>query len=155
MSNDTEYMRAAIEVARAGLSRGEQPFGAVIAAGDRIVSRAFSRKVATGDPTAHAETLAIRSAAQQLKSRMLEHCTLYTTCEPCPMCLGAMLNVGIRRLVIGARLSDLASNTVFHFGSYSAESFAAMMGWELAITAGILAADCTALYREAPVPLTR
>ena len=155
MPDDSHFMRIAIEQARTGLASGEQPFGTVIASKDTIVCQTYSRKLATSDPTAHAETLAVRAASQKLKQRTLEGCVLYTTCEPCPMCLGAMLNAGIKRLVMGARLRDLSANGVFNFGSYSAENFAAMMDWNLEIEGGILGEECVALYRTANIPLTR
>jgi tRNA(adenine34) deaminase len=155
MPDDSHFMRIAIEEARMGLAHGEQPFGTVIAMGDRIICQTYSRKVGMSDPTAHAETLAVRAASQTLKQRTLEGCVLYTTCEPCPMCLGAMLIAGIKRLVMGARLRDLSANGVFSFGSYSAENFAAMMGWHLEIQGGILSEECVALYSNASVPLSR
>ena len=71
------------------------------------------------------------------------------------MCLGAMLNARVKRLVMGARLRDLSANAVFSFGSYSAESFASMVGWTLQIDSGVLAEECIGLYRGANTPLTR
>lgn len=153
MPDDSYFMRIAIQEALTGLAHGEQPFGTVIATGDVIICQTYSRKVGLSDPTAHAETLAVRMASQKLKQRTLEGCVLYTTCEPCPMCLGAMLIAGIKRLVMGARLHDLSANGVFRFGSYSAESFAAMTGWNLEICGGVLGEECVALYSN--VPLSR
>jgi tRNA(adenine34) deaminase len=155
MPDDSHFMRIAIEEARIGLAHGEQPFGTVIAMGDTIICQTHSRKVSMSDPTAHAETLAVRAASQKLKQRTLQGCVLYTTCEPCPMCLGAMLIAGIKRLVMGARLRDLSANGVFSFGSYSSEKFAAMVGWNLEIHGGTLGAECVALYRNASVTLSR
>ena len=155
MADHRDFMRLAIAQARAGLANGEQPFGTVIASDNEIVSQTYSQKVALSDPTAHAETLAIRATSHKLK-RTLGDCTLYTTCEPCPMCLGAMLNAGVKRLVLGARLRDLSTvNRVFAFGNYSAENFAAMLGWDLEVSSGILTEECIELYRQASVPLTR
>ena len=144
-------MRIAIDEARAGLAKGEQPFGTVITSKETIVCQTHSLKVSTSDPTAHSETLAIRAASQKLQQRAF----VYTTCEPCPMCLGAMLNARVKRLVMGARLRDLSANAVFSFGSYSAESFASMVGWTLQIDSGVLAEECIGLYRGASTPLTR
>ena len=144
-------MRIAIDEARAGLAKGEQPFGTVITSKETIVCQTHSLKVSTSDPTAHSETLAIRAASQKLQQRAF----VYTTCEPCPMCLGAMLNARVKRLVMGARLRDLSANAVFSFGSYSAESFASMVGWTLQIDSGVLAEECIGLYRGANTPLTR
>ena len=151
MSEDSRLMRIAIDEAREGLAKGEQPFGTVITSKETIVCQTHSLKVSTSDPTAHSETLAIRAASQKLQQRAF----VYTTCEPCPMCLGAMLNAHVKRLVMGARLRDLSDNVVFSFGSYSAESFASMVGWTLQIDSGVLAEECIELYRGASTPLTR
>ena len=155
MSEDSRLMRIAIDEARAGLAKGEQPFGTVITSKETIVCQTHSLKVSTSDPTAHSETLAIRAASHKLQQRTLADCVVYTTCEPCPMCLGAMLNARVKRLVMGARLRDLSANAVFSFGSYSAESFASMVGWTLQIDSGVLAEECIGLYRGANTPLTR
>jgi tRNA(adenine34) deaminase len=155
MSEDSRFMRIAIDEARAGLANGEQPFGTVVTSKETIVCQTHSLKVSTSDPTAHAETLAIRAASHKLQQRTLADCVVYTTCEPCPMCLGAMLNAGVKRLVMGARLRDLSANGVFSFGSYSAESFASMVGWTLQIDSGVLGEECIGLYRGASTPLTR
>jgi len=155
MVDHRDFMRLAIAQARTGLANGEQPFGTVIASNNKIVFQTYSQKVALCDPTAHAETLAVRAASQRLR-RTLGDCILYTTCEPCPMCLGAMLNAGLKRLVLGARLRDLSAvNPVFAFGNYSAENFAALLAWNLEVTSGILTEECIELYRQASVPLTR
>jgi tRNA(adenine34) deaminase len=155
MPDDSHFMRIAIEEAQAGLASGEQPFGTVITRNNSIVCQTHSLKVTTFDPTAHAEALAVRTASQKLQQRNLADCHVYTTCEPCPMCLGAMLNAGVRRLVVGARLSDLSANSVFNFGSYSAESFATMMNWDLKIDSGVLGHECIRLYRDAGARVTR
>jgi tRNA(adenine34) deaminase len=148
-------MRIAIDEARAGLANGEQPFGTVVTLKETIVCQTHSLKVKTCDPTAHAETLAIRAASHKLQQRTLPDCVVYTTCEPCPMCLGAMLNAGVKRLVMGARLRDLSANTVFNFGSYTVENFASMVGWTLQIDGGVLGQECIGLYRGASLSLTR
>lgn len=95
-------MRLALEEARAALSQGEVPVGAVVAQGERVLSRAHNLREQTQDPTAHAEMLAIRQAARALGARRLTGCTLYVTLEPCPMCAGAILNARIGRVVYGA-----------------------------------------------------
>lgn len=148
-------MDIALREARAGLAGGEQPFGAVIAgAGGDILAQARSMKVSTGDPTAHSELLAIRAATASLGRRTLEDCTFYGTCEPCPMCLGAMFNAGLPRLVLGARLRDLG-DIAFTFRDYTVESFAAMVGWPLKLIEGVRHAECTALYRTPDVTFSR
>ena len=85
-------MRRAIELARQGMeSNAGGPFGCVVARGDEIVGEGSNRVTSTNDPTAHAEVVAIRDACSRLKTFQLEGCTVYTSCEPCPMCLGAIM----------------------------------------------------------------
>ncbi len=126
------FMAIAIEEAQAGRAMGEQPFGAVVVKDGAVVCRTPSLKVSRCDATAHSETLAIGLATRALGTRTLTGCTFYCTCEPCPMCLGAILNGGIDTLVMGARNRDVArlATLAFNFGSYSVESFAAMVGVE-------------------------
>lgn len=88
---ETKMMRRAIELARNGMDSGEGgPFGCVVARGDEIIAEGNNRVTSTNDPTAHAEVVAIREACKVLNSFQLDGCTLYTSCEPCPMCLGAI-----------------------------------------------------------------
>jgi len=91
MNADHErFMAIAIEEAKLGAAMGEQPFGAVVARNGEVIVRTRSLKVSTSDTTAHSETLAIKHATQKLKQRTLPDCVFYCTCEPCPMCLGAI-----------------------------------------------------------------
>src|ERR1700749_5239463 len=97
------FMAIAIEEAKAGAAQGEQPFGVVVVDGKgELVVRSRSLKVSACDATAHSETLAVKYATQKLGRRMLPDCTFYATCEPCPMCLGAILNGGVKTPVSGA-----------------------------------------------------
>jgi guanine deaminase len=87
-----KMMRRAIELARKGMeSNAGGPFGCVVARGDEIVGEGNNRVTSTNDPTAHAEVVAIRNACKELNAFQLTGCTIYTSCEPCPMCLGAIL----------------------------------------------------------------
>lgn len=149
-----QFMDVALAEATAGRAAGEQPFGAVIVREGEIIARARSLKVSTSDSTAHSELLAIRAATTGLGQRTLEDCTFYGTCEPCPMCLGAMFNAGLKTLVLGARLRDLG-DVAFAFKDYSVESFAALVGWNLELIQGVRNADCTALYRDDTVKFSR
>lgn len=100
---DEEYMEKALELAREAASRGEIPVGAVVVDKDgKIIGEGFNRREELQSPTAHAEVLAIEQAAKTLHNRRLLGCTLYVTLEPCPMCAGAVMNAGLRRLVYGA-----------------------------------------------------
>jgi len=88
---EEEFMRRAIELARKGMLAGEGgPFGAVIVRGGEIVGEGWNRVLATNDPTAHGEVVAIRDACAKARSFSLAGCEIYTTGQPCPMCLGAI-----------------------------------------------------------------
>jgi tRNA(adenine34) deaminase len=151
------FMAIAIEEAKAGAAQGEQPFGAVVARNGEVVVKARSLKVGTSDTTAHSETLAIKYATQKLGRRTLPDCTFYATCEPCPMCLGAILNGGINTLVIGARNRDVSklTKTAFNFKDYTVERFAEMTGWDLKVIEHVRGEECISLYATANVELTR
>ena len=100
---DEEYMEKALELAREAASRGEIPVGALVVDKDgKIIGEGFNRREELQSPTAHAEVLAIEQAAKTLHNRRLSGCTLYVTLEPCPMCAGAVMNAGLKRLVYGA-----------------------------------------------------
>jgi tRNA(adenine34) deaminase len=95
-------MAAALEQARLARDAGEVPIGAVVAMGDRIVGRGFNQPITSGDPTAHAEIVAIREAAAAIGNYRLTGATLCVTIEPCLMCVGAMVHARIATLVFGA-----------------------------------------------------
>ena len=95
-------MARALEMARAGGLRGEVPVGAVIVRAEEVLAESYNRTVELHDPTAHAESLAIRAAARRLGDWRLTDCTLYTTLEPCAQCAGAIVLARIPRLVFGA-----------------------------------------------------
>lgn len=95
-------MARALECARRAAREGEVPVGAVLVAGDEVIAEGWNQPVATHDPTAHAEIVALRAGAQHLGNYRLTECTLYATLEPCSMCMGALLNARVARLVFGA-----------------------------------------------------
>ena len=156
-ADHNRFMAIAIEEAKAGAAQGEQPFGAVVVRDGEVVVRSRSLKVSACDATAHSETLAIKYATQKLGRRELPDCTFYATCEPCPMCLGAILNGGIKTLVIGARNRDIKqlAKVAFNFKDYTVERFAEMTGWNLTVIEGVRSAECVALYATSAVELTR
>ncbi len=91
MNNDIVFMRAAIKLAEKGVdSNSGGPFGAVVVKDNKIIGEGFNSVTSANDPTAHAEIIAIREACKNLKSFQLDDCVIYTSCEPCPMCLGAI-----------------------------------------------------------------
>ncbi|HAT09116.1 MAG TPA: tRNA-specific adenosine deaminase [Planctomycetes bacterium] len=96
-------MHSALAEAEAAAQEGEVPVGAVIVHQGRIIGRGRNARERLGDPTAHAEMVAITAAASAIGDWRLEDCTLYVTLEPCPMCMGACLNARVPRVVYGAR----------------------------------------------------
>ena len=100
--SDLELMQEALAEARLALNEGELPIGCVIARNGSIIARGHNLREQTNDPTAHAEIVTIRRAAEVLGSWRLENCTLYVTLEPCPMCAGAISQARVKRLVYGA-----------------------------------------------------
>jgi tRNA(adenine34) deaminase len=102
LSPEVSFMQTALDEARAAAQRGEVPIGAIIVHDGRIIARAGNRSITDCDPTAHAEIVALRAAAQQMKNYRLLDATLYVTIEPCSMCAGAMIQARIARLVYGA-----------------------------------------------------
>jgi len=100
--NHDDLMSAALDEARRAREAGEVPIGAVIAVGDEIVARGFNQPISSGDPTAHAEIVAIRAAAARVGNYRLTGATLCVTIEPCLMCVGALVHARIATLVYGA-----------------------------------------------------
>jgi tRNA(adenine34) deaminase len=102
MNNDQAFMGVAIEEAVAALAVDEVPIGAVVVVDGRVIARAHNSSILLQDPTAHAEILAIRRAADHVKNYRLVGATLYVTLEPCVMCAGAIIQARIARVVFGA-----------------------------------------------------
>jgi len=102
-------MREAIRLSRKGMEEGHGgPFGAVIVRNKEIIGSGFNRVTSTNDSTAHAETVAIRNAEQAIRSFSLQGCDLYTSCQPCPKCLGDALWARIRKIFYAATEKDAA-----------------------------------------------
>lgn len=103
------FMRRAIELARNGMKAGDGgPFGAVVVRGGEIIGEGWNRVLATNDPTAHGEVVAIRDACVKTGSRSLEGCVIHTTGQPCPMCLGAIHWARISSIRYGFDIADAA-----------------------------------------------
>jgi tRNA(adenine34) deaminase len=100
--NDVDFMRRALGLARRAAEDGEVPVGALLVLGADVIGEGWNRPIASHDPTAHAEIIALREGAQRLRNYRLERTTLYVTLEPCAMCIGAVLNARVPRLVFGA-----------------------------------------------------
>lgn len=143
MTVHERMMQLALAEAQKAFDEGEIPVGAVIAQGETVLVAAHNLRQTTGDPTAHAEVLAIRQAAKQLGRRRLNDCTLYVTLEPCPMCAGAMILSCLGQCYFGA--ADPRQGCV--------ESVYALPGdpaffHHVPCTGGLLADESTRLLQE-------
>ena len=105
---DKKFMTEAINIAENSINNGGGPFGAVIVKDGEIVGKASNSVTLTNDPTAHAEVNAIRQACKNLDTFVLEGCEIYTSCEPCPMCLGAIYWAHISKIYYAANRQDAA-----------------------------------------------
>lgn len=104
-----KFMRRAIELGRRSMEAGEGgPFGAVIVKNGEIIGEGWNQVIATNDPTAHGEMMAIRNACKRINAFSLDGCELYTSGEPCPMCLGAIYWARIERLLYGFNVEEAA-----------------------------------------------
>ncbi len=109
MNHSQKFMQRAIELSIDNIDKGGGPFGAVIVRNGQIIAEAGNSVTNDNDPTAHAEVNAIRKASKQLQSFDLSDCEIYTSCEPCPMCLGAIYWSGIKTVYYGNTKQDAAS----------------------------------------------
>lgn len=139
--DDVFFMAKAIAEARKAAGRGEVPVGAVIVHEGRIVGRGHNRPVAKNDPTAHAEVLALRAAARRLGNYRLTDCDLYATLEPCAMCLGAVVQARVRRLVYGA--PDPKSGAVRSVMRFPFRK----LNHRPAISSGVMAEECASVIK--------
>lgn len=141
--DDTFFMRQALEQAALAAQAGEVPVGAVVVHAGRVVATGRNAPVGSHDPTAHAEIMALRAAAQALGNYRLDDCTLYVTLEPCAMCAGAVLNARVRRVVYGATepRTGAAGSVVNLFGLAAVYPDTKVVG-------GVLAQDCSQLMAD-------
>ena len=109
MNKENEFMRKAIELSRNGMRNNEGgPFGAIVVKDGKIVGQGNNKVTSTNDPTAHAEVVAIRDACKNLGTFQLDDCIIYTSCEPCPMCLGAIYWARPKKIYFGCSRKDAA-----------------------------------------------
>jgi guanine deaminase len=107
---EKQYLEKAIELSREGMKGGQGgPFGCIIVKGDEIVGQGYNNVTSTNDPTAHAEVVAIRDACKNLNTFQLTGCDIYTSCEPCPMCLGAIYWARPDRVIYANTKQDAAA----------------------------------------------
>jgi len=141
--SDLEFMRAALDEARAAAERGEVPIGAVLVHEGKIIARAHNRTLTDNDPTAHAEMVAIRAAAQSIGNHRLNGTSLYVTVEPCAMCAGAMIQARVARLIYGcAEQKGGAVRTCFQILDHPA------VNHRVEVISGVLAEECAAVLQE-------
>ena len=142
-STDDVFMREALELARTGQAAGEVPVGAIVVLGGAVVGRAHNSPVSLADPTAHAEVLALRTAAAALGNYRLLGATLYVTLEPCAMCCGAALHARVGCIVYGAR--DPKAGAVESLYRLLEEP---RLNHRVVARGGVLEGECAALLRE-------
>lgn len=141
--SDDEAMRHALDEARLAAVEAEVPVGAVVVLGDEIISRAHNARERTNDPSAHAEILAMRAAANRLSSWRLDGCTVVVSLEPCTMCAGALVLARVSRLVFGA-----ADPKAGACGSLYNVLSDPRLNHEIPITQGVLEDECAELLTD-------
>jgi tRNA(adenine34) deaminase len=141
--DDVAAMQLAIEQARRAGDAGDVPIGSVVVVDGEVVAARHNERERSGDPTAHAELLALRDAAAQREGWRLEDATVYVTLEPCAMCAGAMVNARIARVVYGAANLDAGAT-----GSLYNLAADPRLNHEFAVTAGVEADTCAALLTD-------
>jgi tRNA(adenine34) deaminase len=140
--SDSIFMARALDLAREAERAGEVPVGAVVVRDGVIVGEGWNRPISTNDPTAHAEIVALRAAAQKLNTYRLLDTTLYVTLEPCPMCAGAMVHARVRRLVYAATDPRAgAAGTIFNIVQHPS------LNHRIECEAGLMSEECGALLR--------
>jgi tRNA(adenine34) deaminase len=140
---DERWMREALRTARRAPAHRDVPVGAVLVKDGAVLARARNRREADGDPTAHAEVIAIRRAARALGSWRLDGCTIYVTLEPCAMCAGAIVLARLPRLVFGA--GDPKAGFAGSLGDLCRDP---RLNHRVQVTEGVLAAECGELLRS-------
>ena len=142
MKNDEFFMRQALAEAEESMKKTEIPVGAVLVFKDKILSRAHNEAISKNDPTAHSEIVAIRKACQRKRNYRLPDCELYVTLEPCAMCLGAVVQARIRRLVFGAY--DPKGGAVESIMMFPFEK----LNHKVEIEGGVLAEECGKILKD-------
>jgi tRNA(adenine34) deaminase len=140
---DVAVMRRALDEAKAAVLHVDVPVGAVVVHDGDVVAARHNERELTGDPTAHAEILALRDAATIVGSWRLDECTLYVTLEPCAMCAGAMVNARLGRLVYGA--PDPKAGATGSLMNIVADP---RLNHRVPITSGVLADECGRVLRD-------
>lgn len=142
-SQDERFMREALALAAQGAALGEVPVGAVLVQDGQIIGRGFNCPISQHDPSAHAEMVAVRDAAQALQNYRLPGVTLYVTLEPCSMCAGLIVHSRIQRVVYGA--TEPKAGVVVSRGRFFEQAF---LNHRVLVEGGVLAEECGAVLSE-------
>lgn len=139
MDEDQRFMEIALAEAEAAFAAGDEGVGSVIVLDSEILACGRNRTASDCDPTAHAETVALRKACGESRSRRLSGATCYTTMEPCPMCCWALVISGVGRVVMGARADDFPDE---RHGNYRMEELLALTGRSVELVTGVRVREC-------------
>ncbi|MBS7599656.1 tRNA adenosine(34) deaminase TadA [Pseudomonas sp. RC2C2] len=142
-SRDQQFMRLALELAAQGAAMGEVPVGAVVVQHGQVIGRGFNCPISGSDPSAHAEMVAIRAAAQAASNYRLPGSTLYVTLEPCSMCAGLIVHSRISRVVYGAL--EPKAGVVQSQGQFFTQGF---LNHRVLFEGGVLAQECGTILSE-------
>ena len=142
-ATDLQFMARALELARHAQANGEVPVGALLVKDNQIIAEGWNQPIGTHDPSAHAELLAMREAARQVKNYRLLDTTLYVTLEPCAMCAGAMVHARIKRLVYAAADPRAgAAGSIFNIVQHEA------LNHRMEVVGGVMETECATLLRD-------
>ncbi|HSC93908.1 MAG TPA: tRNA adenosine(34) deaminase TadA [Burkholderiales bacterium] len=150
--SDEDFMREALDLARRAAEAGEVPVGAVLVRDGAIVGRGYNQPVSGKDPTAHAEVVALRDAAERIGNYRLGECEMFVTLEPCAMCAGAIMHARLSRVVYGAAdpKSGACGSVVDLFAEGRLNHHATIVGGVMAEEAGAMLRDFFAVRRKVP-----
>ena len=137
------FMEEALIEAKKALKKGEVPIGAVVVLGEDIIGRGYNQPITNNDPTAHAEIMALRDAAMNLKNYRLKDTLVYTTLEPCLMCAGALVHARIKKLIYSA--SDPKSGVIESNGNLMQSAF---LNHKISYEGGILKEDSSEILKN-------
>ena len=141
-SRDEHFMREALVLAAKGAELGEVPVGAVLVQDGEIIGQGFNSPISRHDPSAHAEMVAIRAAAEALQNYRLPGSTLYVTLEPCSMCAGLIVHSRVERVVYGA--TEPRAGVAVSRGQFFSQDF---LNHRVLVEAGVLAEECGAILK--------
>ena len=141
--NKELFMREALVQAKKALKKGEVPIGAVVVLGDEIIGRGYNQPITMKDPTAHAEIIALKEASNRLENYRLNEAIIYTTLEPCLMCVGALVHARIKKVIFAAQ--DTKSGVVVNNGGLIQSEF---LNHKVSFEGGILEKQASKLLKD-------